>query len=136
METTSAFPDASAAASRRSSDLFRQRLECPDLEYSMSRQRAARSVLSFSRTPAWTAHCLAGQTRRLARNRRARQGIAQLPDLDAHLQRHRWGVLPCADRVAFLAMLWVRNAVFVIIASIQASNGKFYRYPMTIRFIE
>jgi uncharacterized Tic20 family protein len=35
----------------------------------------------------------------------------------------------------FLAILWVLNAVFVIIASIQASEGKFYRYPMTIRFI-
>ena len=35
----------------------------------------------------------------------------------------------------FLAVLWVLNAVFVIIASIQASDGKFYRYPMTIRFI-
>ncbi len=36
---------------------------------------------------------------------------------------------------AFLAILWVLNAVLVIIASIQASDGKFYRYPMTIRFI-
>jgi uncharacterized Tic20 family protein len=36
----------------------------------------------------------------------------------------------------FLAVLWVLNAVFVIIASIQASDGKFYRYPMTIRFIQ
>ena len=36
----------------------------------------------------------------------------------------------------FLAILWVLNAVFVIIAAIQASNGKFYRYPMTIRFIQ
>ena len=36
----------------------------------------------------------------------------------------------------FLAILWVLNAVFVIIASIQASGGKFYRYPMTIRFIQ
>ncbi len=35
----------------------------------------------------------------------------------------------------FLAILWVLNAVFVIIASIQASDGKFYRYPMTIRFL-
>ena len=35
----------------------------------------------------------------------------------------------------FLAILWVLNAVFVIIASIQASDGKFYRYPLTIRFI-
>ena len=37
---------------------------------------------------------------------------------------------------AFLAILWVLNTVFVIVASIQASEGKFYRYPITIRFIE
>ena len=36
----------------------------------------------------------------------------------------------------FLAVLWVLNAVLVIVASIQASDGKFYRYPITIRFIE
>jgi uncharacterized Tic20 family protein len=36
----------------------------------------------------------------------------------------------------FLAALWVLNAVFVIIAAIQASDGKFYRYPMTIRFVQ
>jgi uncharacterized Tic20 family protein len=36
----------------------------------------------------------------------------------------------------FLAILWILNAVFVIIASIQASEGKFYRYPITIRFIQ
>jgi uncharacterized Tic20 family protein len=36
----------------------------------------------------------------------------------------------------FLALLWVLNAVFAIIASIEASDGKFYRYPMTIRFIQ
>lgn len=36
----------------------------------------------------------------------------------------------------FLAILWVLNAVFVIIAAIHASEGKFYRYPMTIRFIQ
>src|SRR4029077_10584688 len=36
----------------------------------------------------------------------------------------------------FLAALRVLNAVFVIVASIQASDGKFYRYPMTIRFIQ
>ena len=35
----------------------------------------------------------------------------------------------------FLAILWVLNAIFVIVASVQASDGKFYRYPMTIRFI-
>src|SRR5947208_17194617 len=37
---------------------------------------------------------------------------------------------------AFLVVLWVLNTVFVIIAAIQASDGKFYRYPMTIRFIQ
>ena len=36
----------------------------------------------------------------------------------------------------FLAILWLLNAIFVIIAAIQASDGKFYRYPMTIRFIQ
>ena len=36
----------------------------------------------------------------------------------------------------FLAVLWVLNAVLVIVASIQASDGKFYRYPITIRFIQ
>ena len=36
----------------------------------------------------------------------------------------------------FLAILWVLNAIFAIIAAIQASDGKFYRYPATIRFIQ
>ena len=36
---------------------------------------------------------------------------------------------------AFLAILSVLNAVLVIVAAIQASDGKFYRYPITIRFI-
>lgn len=36
----------------------------------------------------------------------------------------------------FLAVLWVLNAVFVIIAAVQASEGKFYRYPLAIRFIQ
>jgi uncharacterized Tic20 family protein len=36
----------------------------------------------------------------------------------------------------FLVILWVLNAICVIIAAIQASDGKFYRYPMTIRFIQ
>jgi len=36
----------------------------------------------------------------------------------------------------FLAILWVLNAVLVIVAAIQASDGKFYRYPITIRFIQ
>jgi uncharacterized Tic20 family protein len=36
----------------------------------------------------------------------------------------------------FLAILWVLNAVLCIIAAIKASDGEFYRYPMTIRFIQ
>ena len=32
----------------------------------------------------------------------------------------------------FLAILWILHAVLAI----QASDGKFYRYPMTIRFIQ
>ncbi len=36
----------------------------------------------------------------------------------------------------FLAVLWVLNAILCIIAAIHASDGKFYRYPMTIRFIQ
>ena len=39
-------------------------------------------------------------------------------------------------RFVFLAILWVLNTVCVIIAAIQASDGKFFRYPMTIRFIQ
>lgn len=36
----------------------------------------------------------------------------------------------------FLALLWILNAVLVIVAAIKASDGKFFRYPMTIRFIQ
>ncbi len=36
----------------------------------------------------------------------------------------------------FLAVLWVLNAILCIIAAIKASDGEFYRYPMTIRFIQ
>jgi uncharacterized Tic20 family protein len=47
-------------------------------------------------------------------------------------------VVFCLVLIGFLALpiLGVVNAVFVIVASIQASDGKLYRYPMTIRFIE
>jgi hypothetical protein len=37
--------------------------------------------------------------------------------------------------IPILIALWVMNTVFVIIASIRASEGKFYRYPITIRFL-
>ncbi len=37
--------------------------------------------------------------------------------------------------IPILIALWILNTVFVIIASVKASEGKFYRYPFTIRFI-
>ena len=47
------------------------------------------------------------------------------------------GVL-CLVLIGFiiLAILHILNLVLVIVASIQASGGKFYRYPMTIRLIK
>jgi uncharacterized protein len=47
------------------------------------------------------------------------------------------GVL-CLVLIGFviLAILHLLNLVLVIVASIQASEGKFYRYPMTIRLIK
>jgi uncharacterized protein len=47
------------------------------------------------------------------------------------------GVL-CLVLIGFviLVILHILNLVLVIIASIQASEGKFYRYPMTIRLIK
>ena len=37
---------------------------------------------------------------------------------------------------AILAILHILNLVLVIIAAIQASEGKFYRYPIAIRLIK
>lgn len=37
--------------------------------------------------------------------------------------------------IPILIALWIMNTVFVVIASIRASEGKFYRYPLTIRFL-
>jgi uncharacterized Tic20 family protein len=37
--------------------------------------------------------------------------------------------------IPILIALWILNTVLVIIASIRASEGKFYRYPFTIRLI-
>ena len=34
-----------------------------------------------------------------------------------------------------LAILHVLNVVFVIIAAVRASEGKMYRYPLTLRLI-
>jgi len=71
------------------------------------------------------------------------------PEIDAHgkeslnfqismLIYNAIAVVFCLVLIGFLVLpiLWVLNAVFVIVASIQASDGKLYRYPMTIRFIE
>jgi len=46
--------------------------------------------------------------------------------------------LLCLVLVGFimLAILHILNLVLVIVASIQASEGKFYRYPITIRLIK
>ena len=38
--------------------------------------------------------------------------------------------------IPILILLWILNTVFVIIASIKASEGELYRYPFTIRFIK
>ena len=47
------------------------------------------------------------------------------------------GVL-CLVLIGFiiLAILHILNLVLVIVASIQASEGKFYRYPIAIRLIK
>src|ERR1044071_1249950 len=37
--------------------------------------------------------------------------------------------------IPILIALWVLNTVLVIIASVKASQGEFYRYPFTIRLI-
>lgn len=37
--------------------------------------------------------------------------------------------------IPLLIALWIMNTVFVIIASVKTSEGKFYRYPLTIRFL-
>jgi uncharacterized protein len=48
------------------------------------------------------------------------------------------GALLCLVLIGFiiLPILHILNLVLVIVASIQASEGKFYRYPMTIRLIK
>src|SRR5216110_3332032 len=37
--------------------------------------------------------------------------------------------------IPLLILLHILNIIFVIVASIQASEGKLYRYPLTIRLI-
>ncbi len=59
------------------------------------------SAPALTNVRTWTALCHAtGQARRL-RARCARQRSAQLPDLDAHLQRRRRGLLPDPGRLRF-----------------------------------
>ena len=38
--------------------------------------------------------------------------------------------------IPILILLWVLNTILVIVASIKASEGQLYRYPLTIRFIK
>jgi uncharacterized Tic20 family protein len=38
--------------------------------------------------------------------------------------------------IPILIALWVANTVLVIIASVKASEGKFYQYPFTIRLMK
>jgi hypothetical protein len=38
--------------------------------------------------------------------------------------------------IPILILLWVLNTIFVIVASIQASDGKLYRYPLALRLIK
>jgi uncharacterized protein len=37
--------------------------------------------------------------------------------------------------IPLLVALWIANTVLVVVASIKASEGQFYRYPFTIRFL-
>jgi uncharacterized Tic20 family protein len=37
--------------------------------------------------------------------------------------------------IPILIVLWILNTVLVIVASVKASEGKFFRYPLTIRLI-
>jgi uncharacterized Tic20 family protein len=38
--------------------------------------------------------------------------------------------------IPILILLWVLNTIFVIVASIQASDGRLYRYPLALRLIK
>ncbi|MGH8101063.1 MAG: DUF4870 domain-containing protein [Chthoniobacterales bacterium] len=38
--------------------------------------------------------------------------------------------------IPILILLWILNTIFVIVASIQASDGKLYRYPLAMRLIK
>ncbi len=57
------------------------------------------------------------------------------PEIDAHGKESLNFQISMLIYDAVLIALWVLNTVLVIIASVKASEGKFYRYPFTIRFI-
>jgi len=74
---------------------------------------------------------------------------AESPEIDAHGKESLNFQLSMLiyDVVAFilcfvligipiLVLLWILNTIFVIIASVKASEGELYRYPLTIRFIK
>jgi len=46
--------------------------------------------------------------------------------------------LLCLGCIGFvlLPLVWITNLVFCVIASIKASNGQAYRYPLAIRFVK
>src|SRR2546428_6259987 len=71
------------------------------------------------------------------------------PEIDAHgkeslnfqismLIYNAIAAVLCLVLIGFviLGILHILNLVFVIVASIQTSEGKFYRYPLTIRLIK
>jgi uncharacterized protein len=74
---------------------------------------------------------------------------ADSPEIDAHSKEsltfqismliyNAIAAILCLVLVGFviLGLLHILNIIFVIIASIQASEGKLYRYPLAIRLIK
>ncbi len=66
------------------------------------------------------------------------------PGVDAHgkeavnfaISMHIWGVVAAILILAFIGFFLLVWLVCVILASVKASNGEFYRYPLTIRFLK
>src|SRR5258708_17456924 len=74
---------------------------------------------------------------------------ADSPEIDAHSKEslnfqismliyNAIAAILCLVLIGFviLGLLYILNVIFVIIASIQASEGKLYRYPFAIRLIK
>ena len=74
---------------------------------------------------------------------------ADSPEIDAHSKEslnfqismliyNAIAAILCLVVIGFvlLGLLHILNVIFVIIASIQASEGKLYRYPLAIRLIK